>query len=436
MFASTAFIFSFTFFGVKAYQNFVEEDDIFIENTDVAGFDLQGKTKQQAESLLQTAVSDWKKNTVFTFRYKERSYVVDNGIFQFNIPETLIRITGGNSNDLQAHVNKESLKDQLKNVSLSIEPDAFKLEDLQNQLASSAGHLEKGSHSYQLERFLIDKNSGGTILSKGTATATGINKELTSFVKAVPTIELKGNSTFSFGQFLMKSGTNAFTDQTLSQVASAIYEAILPTNFTILERNIGASLPSYAKLGYEAKVTADAKVDLVFANTNASEYTIAFTYRNGAFDAVLKGSPFLYRYKVEQKGSQSFEPKTIVQFDTSFPPGMVQLKTAGQKGQRIKMYRIIYDESGSQLKREMIADDFYAPVHRIEIHGLTVPVIEKDISNETDGISEENTGKEEKKAEKSEDGEHPDNGGVKEEKQPEGNEDADSEQNKESSEND
>ena len=49
---------------------------------------------------------------------------------------------------------------------------------------------------------------------------------------------------------------------------------ILPTNFSIIERNISEELPDYAELGFEAKVNPEKNKDLVFSNGNESSYKI------------------------------------------------------------------------------------------------------------------------------------------------------------------
>ncbi len=45
------------------------------------------------------------------------------------------------------------------------------------------------------------------------------------------------------------------------------------------------------------------------------------------------------------------------------------------------MYREHYDENGKLLKKELISEDFYPPVHQIEIQGL-IEKAEASLSNE------------------------------------------------------
>ncbi|WP_050615932.1 G5 domain-containing protein [Bacillus testis] len=385
LFVSTAFIFSFTYFGVKAYDDFFKEEGLFAENTKVGTYDIAGKTRQQAERMLQGAAEQWKKGTAITFVFKERSYQIDNSIFQFNISETLTSATAGKANGMVVIVDRQALAEQMKDTSYSLNPDAYNVTRLQQELTSKASQLDGGKQTYQLEDFLLDQSGQDKALSKADIHSPSDNKELASFVKAVPALTIKGKSTFSLEKALKDSGTDAYSPKTLNMIASAVYGAILPTNFTILERNISASLPSYAKLGYEAKVSPKDRLDLVFANKNASSYTLAFSYRQGFLSVMLKGSPLLYRYSVIGKEQQFFEPKTIVQYDSSLPAGLTKVKKPGQKGQMIKIFREIYDESGSAIKKELISEDFYPPVPAIELRSLSVPAVKAD---ETAGQNE------------------------------------------------
>jgi len=49
----------------------------------------------------------------------------------------------------------------------------------------------------------------------------------------------------------------------LNVIATGIYQAVLPSNFSIVERNIGSSLPNYANLGFEAKVNPRNNTDFI-----------------------------------------------------------------------------------------------------------------------------------------------------------------------------
>ncbi|HJV17174.1 MAG TPA: G5 domain-containing protein, partial [Bacillales bacterium] len=77
---------------------------------------------------------------------------------------------------------------------------------------------------------------------------------------------------------------------------------------------------------------------------------------------------------------QGFKPKTIIQYSPLLASGKVSVTTPGKEGNLVKVYREIY-QSDQLLKKELIAEDYYPPVYRVEIHSLTVP--NNDQSTET-----------------------------------------------------
>jgi hypothetical protein len=170
----------------------------------------------------------------------------------------------------------------------------------------------------------------------------------------------------------------------MSLIASAVYQAILPTNFMVVERHTGRSLPDGIPLGYEAKV--DKKVrDLRFYNPNINSYTLRFQEVGNGFRVTLVGLPFAYKYVIKVGETEYFNPKTIAQYSPLLKPGERQIKQVGRQGMLVKVKKETYDENNQFIQSEVVSEDFYPPVYTIEVRGLELG------ANLNNGTTGENT---------------------------------------------
>ncbi|AZN43344.1 VanW family protein [Paenibacillus albus] len=144
----------------------------------------------------------------------------------------------------------------------------------------------------------------------------------------------------------------------LSVLATGIYSVVLKSNFSLLERSIGRSLPDYDKFGYEAKMVPG-HVDLKFANTNDTPYKLFLEYYNGVLYTYLAGAPLETTYRITMEDEQIIAPRTVKQFKATGGNG-------GKPGVYAVIYRLTVDANNAVIKKERISEDYYAPVNRIE----------------------------------------------------------------------
>jgi hypothetical protein len=223
------------------------------------------------------------------------------------------------------------------------------------------------------------KNDEEIILNQSLIKMKDIPFDLQTFLATVSQIDISNESTFSMLDYLAEKKLNNLNSDTLSLIASGIYKTILPTNFSILEKNIGNQLPSNISLGYEARLNVDSHEDFVFTNPNMARYSIQLSMSDNDLIMTLKGAKLPYQYKITTD-IQSFKPKTVIQNSPILASGKVRVTTPGKEGNLVKVYREIY-QSDQLLKKELVATDYYPPVYRVEIHSLTVP--NSDQSTET-----------------------------------------------------
>ena len=97
----------------------------------------------------------------------------------------------------------------------------------------------------------------------------------------------------------------------------------------------------------------------------------------------LQGPSFLQQYKITTQDQQNFKPKTIVQFNPELSSTQKIVEKEGKEGQSIKVVREIYSENNELIQKESISEDFYPPVHQVEVHGLIVKQSDTTTNNDS-----------------------------------------------------
>lgn len=368
LFFSTAFTFSFSHFGAKAYETLINADGKFSDGTTIGDLDVSGKTEQEAKTLLEEKYVDWLKTSSFQLQYGEQSASFDINQFHLDATQTVNSLKDGQTNTAFITVDKVKVEEQVEILFPQVKISDIDIDKLMNSLNSTASLFETGTNSYNLynDYLLNDKLQKDVVINEATVEITDLPVDLQRVINEVSNIEIKGN--FSLLNF---AKVHEITDfDALNVIATGIYQAILPSNFTVIERNIGKSLPVFAKQGYEAKVDPSKNDDLVIANPNKTPYNLELHLSNNELKVKLKGQKFAYDYQISLKDQQELKAKTIIQYSPLIAPGITKIQTRGSAGKVVKVYRDIYQGS-SFIKSELISEDYYPPVYQVEIHGLT-----------------------------------------------------------------
>lgn len=386
---STAYIFSFSHFGVSAYDYLRHAGELG-ENTKIGSIDVSGKTKQEITDLLVKASEQWKKHTKIEIAYKESKVTLSNDIYTFQMDATGSQVKSEQSQLAVVDLDSEALIYQLQ-ASFGIESESIDLASLTTDLLNHAKQLSEGSYSYQLENYVTKDVSVAKTIAISKVNVGSSSKQMKELISLMNSLEIKGQSQFSLLAKMDEKEGQRFDVDVWSRLATAIYEVILPTDFTIIERNISDELPSYAKLGMEASINPFLNHDLVFANVNDQAYKIDLALRGKELIVSLRGPSFLHKYEIIKSKEQRYTPKTIKQYNSQLPPNTMKVTEAGKEGMAIKMTRKVVTRKGETIKTEEIADDFYPPVHRVEVHSLKVIVNPEAVENPDVSNSDENT---------------------------------------------
>ncbi|MFP5114419.1 G5 domain-containing protein [Bacillaceae bacterium C204] len=380
LFIGTTFIFGFSHYGVKAFEKITNIDGEFSEGTTIGPLNVSGKTEDEAISLLEEKYLDWLKKTSIELQYGEKTAPFNLNQFHLDAQQTVNSMKDGQLNPAIITVDKVQVEEQLGLLFPQIKTSDVDADKLTKNLNSTAALFEFGSQTIDLfNGFLLsDDIKKESVVNTAVVEIKDIPLGLQSIIEKNPEIEIAAESTFSLLEFAKKQKIDDI--DSLNLMATGIYQVILPSNFSIVERNINSSLPDYSSLGFEAKVNPIKKADFVITNPNKAKYILTLHLENNQLKVEMKGEKLIYTYKISTKDEQKLAPKTIIQYSPLLLPGKTKIQTKGEEGQIVKVYREIYQ--GDQLiKTELISEDYYPPIYQVEIHGLegtqeTTPTID------------------------------------------------------------
>ncbi|MCF2646721.1 VanW family protein [Niallia circulans] len=367
LFIATFFLFGGTSLGVYAFQK-ADKEELYPINTSVAGIRIGGLTELEAKNMLENHLIGWKANAIYEFQYKEKTVQISNDIFVFDVEETLKNITENSANDFVVNVREEVLQTELEQY------NSFSMEDIDIDLFKSA-LLEAASilqvdKKIAVEEYFASYVSGKDLLNTVEMTVPDQIEELENVIPTIKEITILPKTTFSLLGLLEDVNQKGVKDETVSILATGIYQLVLQTNFDIRERTISKELPDYVDVGYEAKASFRDQLDLRFTNPNEHAYIIALKVEENQLILQLKGQEFPNHYEIVIEEKEEYEPKTIVQFDSLLEGDQVKVKQEGNNGISVVVIKEVLDKNGDQVKRESIATDYYPPIYRVEVRGL------------------------------------------------------------------
>ncbi len=311
----TSYIFSFSHFGTLAYDSVMNDNDKFAEGTMIGSVSVAGMTSNEALQSVNEAVTKWLNETTLTVKYKEKSVEVDLGYLNFDLETTILQAKPGQTNEI--FVQLEAIDEVLASLSSTLDVTSLNMDELEAQVLGNAKTLQSGSYEIRLETLFINPEDELSVI-KESKVELEENDSLDLFSNK--SIEIGATTQFSFLQFITDQQLGTLSSDSLSKLAGAMYEVILPTNFAVIEKHISRELPNYASLGYEAKVDAELQYDFIFTNPNEFSYFIEFEKINNTLVVSLKGPKFLNRYEIKTEGKETFKPKKIVQFNPLLEP--------------------------------------------------------------------------------------------------------------------
>lgn len=352
--------------GAMAIDTWLFPKEQFGENTYIGTNNVSNMEVASAMSQFDGVVDSWRETAELTVTYQDATadYPLDNA--EILLEQTAERAKSGKQNtfvfELQGRITERFLAEEFSLTDLS----ETETERINNELevALESG-LEKTHVILGTDELAVNRE----IVSEATYPIPSNSKGLEDIMSLLKEVQIAPGARFSFLEFISEHDNVEVTDSELTSMASAIYSAILKTNFSINERSIGTELPKENQAGYEAVINRDLNIDLVFTNPNASSFTLETTASEKAVKATVTGLPLVYDYSINIDDSETVNSRLIKQYSAFVARGTFTVEEPGSKGARIEVIRIITSDA-EELKIETISKDFYPPVNRIEIHPL------------------------------------------------------------------
>ena len=370
----TAFILGFSQLSSFGYNAFFKQDNKAYSNGTAIGLvSLADMTHEQAEQALLNKIKEWNENSSYILQYENKTTQLSVTIFQIDYQTSLEQVADGQQAELIVSLDEPLLEEAIR---VLVSEEIYKninIEKLSSDLVNSVKTLQQNAMNFQLIEYFQTEGKGANKELSST-TISGVKDQAANLKNLIS----KLNNQIVVEPYQSFSLLNAINPKTINQVnsdaanilATAVYRAILPTNFLIVERNISSKLPAYSEIGYEAKVNN--KMDLVFNNPNPFPYRLSIVLKEDQLQVKLMGVPFPYKYEIRTE-VQKFPPKTILQFSALLRPNESKTMEQGDFGYLAKVFRDTKDKNNQVVETVSISEDFYPPVHRVEVTGLTDP---------------------------------------------------------------
>ena len=370
----TAFILGFSQISSFGYNVvFKNENNTYANGTAISSISLAGMTHEQAEKALVNKIKEWNENSSYILQYENKTTQLSVSVFQIDYQTSLEQIVDGQQAELIVSIDEPLLEEAIR---ILVSEEIYKninIEKLSADLLNSVKTLQPNAMNFLLIEYFKTEGKGANKELSST-TISGVKGQATYLKNLMSKLNnqivVEPYQTFSLLNAINQKTINQANSEAVNILATAVYRAILPTNFLIVERNISNKLPAYSEIGYEAKVTS--KMDLIFHNPNPFPYTISFSLKDDQLQVKLMGVPFPYKYEIRTE-VEKFAPKTILQFSALLRPNESKTMEQGDYGYFAKVFRDTKDKNNQVVETVSVSEDFYPPVHRVEVTGLTVP---------------------------------------------------------------
>jgi hypothetical protein len=379
---STTYLISFSQIGAFAYESIFLKHNRFAKGTVIGSVNVSGLSKKEAINTIVNHVNEWNAVQNMTISYQETKETIPADLFTFQIEQSVEQAVDGQQSQLFVVLDEKQLYSLISRMVGENLISLFDIERLKNDVIEMAATLKTNLAPIDIANYVIkEQRMEQKVINEAVITnLQGNQAEVLAWISKHPTIEIREKSPFSLSNYF-KEQSDSLSSEGMSLIASAIYQTVLPTNFTIMERHTSRELPNNIQLGYEAKVDEQNR-DFIFYNPNSSSYILELQALNNGFKVALKGLPFINKYVIKLDEVEYFEPKTIIQYSPTLQPNEIRMKQEGKQGMLVKVKKEVYDEQNHLLKTELIAEDFYPPIHKIEIHGLNIGIdFETDSGN-------------------------------------------------------
>ncbi|WP_214739673.1 MULTISPECIES: G5 domain-containing protein [unclassified Exiguobacterium] len=323
--------------GLVNYLDASAESSATYTDTTVAGIDVSGMTKEEANVRLDNAIKDF--NTIpFTINLMDGTVMeIGKEVVTFDVSNTLESIKDAGAYPLLTTIDESKVEPYLEGQPVTLTMIAPALMDAASNLESNVTLEQVAAESEVVASFTV---------SPTPAMQLALDR-MNGF-------EMAAGDIFSLKAF----GEDY---EALTTLGSSFYRLFAATPFAILERVPHETLPPGVELGYDTKI--DERSNFAVQNREDSSYAILVLNEGDSVTVQLLGQPFEAAFEARVEEVKTVPHQKVVRFSSSLPSGSSSVTQSGQDGQSGKLYRVTVTENGETL--ELLGFDFYEPTPEI-----------------------------------------------------------------------
>lgn len=365
VFSMGIFVYGATNAGAYAVDNWLFPTEEFGDNTYIGTTDVSNMAVESAKTKFVGQTEAWRENAELIVTYQDAVEIYSLKDAEILLDETLINAETGAQNSFVFQLPASTTRSFLGEYFSEADFSEADINAIHRKLETSLqGGQTKTQVSISDDSLSLDRE----IVAEAVFSSTLSSGDSSIIIEELDGIQLASNSQFSFLDLIAELPLIDVSDTELTQIASVIYSALLQTNFLIDERSIGSQVPTFIPLGQEAAINRHLGIDLIFTNPNDSTFTLNLSKGIESLTASITGYPFQYDYAVGITEETNIEPRLVKHYSAFVNSGN-QVQSEGLSGKRLDVIRTIFD--GNEEKAvETISNDFYPPVHRVEVHPL------------------------------------------------------------------
>lgn len=145
------------------------------------------------------------------------------------------------------------------------------------------------------------------------------------------------------------------------QVSSTLYNAVILAGLQVVERTNHSKPLAYVPLGRDATVVYNS-LDFKFKNDSPSPVMIMAETIGDKLNIGIFGQRALDKnIDIVIASQRAIQPAIVKKADPALAPGEKKVEKPGKPGYDVVVMRVIRDNAGNELKREVLSRDKYAP---------------------------------------------------------------------------
>lgn len=366
------------------------------KGTTVAGVLVEGLTDDEIKEKLETEIALWQSGEDFTLRSEYENFRAPKTMMEFDLNATIKNVHNKTKRQLSTFYLKP------KNVDVALEAKINQQDEAYETLAA-IDYIELDKALEQLIPLATELGSGEApltyvegkemqldlvtevMLPIGEGMSETVLKQL---ISALDDYTIEPKSPFYFLETIEIHDNLKKSPEELSLVASALYQAILETDFTVVERHSHLNIPDYTPSGTDAFVNYKLNKDLIVLNESEFSYKISLAQKDEQLFVKLETFPNDFTYTIKRENKKKIKPRKLYRYDLTLKAGQQKEVDKGKNGEAIEIHRMTF-EGDQQKKTELVSVDVYLPEPKV----IAVSTYEKISNDGSNLIGSEHTEK-------------------------------------------